>query len=63
MVEFEVLEKYVEDGRVRFRVRVKNTLIVFNVEASNEEEAIRKAKALAERMEMMEFLKSYSVKG
>jgi len=60
IVEFEILEEYVENGRRRFRVRVRDTLIVFNVEASNVEEAMEKAKALATKMNIQEFLKHYS---
>ena len=48
--DFVVIEEYSFMGQQRFRVQVRGTNIVFNVEAGSREEAINKAIALASRI-------------
>ncbi len=48
--DFVVIEEYSFMGQQRFRVQVRGTNIVFNVEAGSREEAISKAIALASRV-------------
>ena len=47
---FEVIEEYELQGEKRFRVRVKGTILVFNVRASSPEEAVGKAKRIMQEM-------------
>ena len=48
--DFVVIEEYNFMGQQRFRVQVRGTNIVFNVEAGSREEAVDKAIALASRV-------------
>ena len=57
MVEFEVVETYLLDGRRRFRLRVKGTRIIVNVEAEDEEEAVRKAISVLEKSRLVDVLR------
>lgn len=57
MVEFEIVETYLLDGRRRFRLRVKGTRIVVNVEAEDEEEAVRKALGVLEKSRLVDLLR------
>ena len=41
--DLEILERYTFLGQSRYRVRLKRTNIVFNINAINDEEAIEKA--------------------
>lgn len=47
--DFRVIEKYLFLNQTRFRIQVKGTNIVFNVQADTEEEAIEKAVDLAKK--------------
>ena len=42
-----IIEKYVFLGELRYRVQITGTNIVFNVKASDDEEALDKAASLA----------------
>ncbi|MEM4558382.1 MAG: hypothetical protein QW208_00280 [Acidilobaceae archaeon] len=53
-LEFEVIEEYIQHGTRRFKVRVKNTKIIFNVAANNIEEALAKARRMAEKLKISE---------
>jgi hypothetical protein len=44
------VEEYVQHGRRRFRVLYKRTNIVFNVAAESVDEALDKARRMAERV-------------
>ncbi|MEM1758517.1 MAG: hypothetical protein QXE99_02235 [Acidilobaceae archaeon] len=59
-LEFEVIEEYIQHGTRRFKVRVKNTKITFNVAANNIEEALAKARRMAEKLKISEALLSQS---
>ncbi len=48
--ELEIIEDYIQHGTRRFRVRVKGTKYIINVRAENAEEAINKAKKMAEKL-------------
>jgi hypothetical protein len=48
--DFEVVEEYVQHGRRRFRVLYKRTNVVFNVAAESVDEALDKARRMAERV-------------
>ena len=48
--DFEVIEEYIQHGRRRFRVLYKKVNIVFNVVAESVEEALDKARRMAERV-------------
>ncbi|MFZ8795887.1 MAG: hypothetical protein ACO2O2_18705 [Acidilobaceae archaeon] len=48
--DFEVIEEYIQHGRRRFRVLYKKVNIVFNVAAESVEEALDKARRMAERV-------------
>jgi len=50
-IELEVVEEYVIDGVHRFKLKVKGSNIVFNVNAENLEEAVRRV------IDMMKSLK------
>ena len=50
--DFEVIEEYELMGEKRFRVRLRGTNIVFNVSASNRDEAIAKALEMAKNLEI-----------
>mgnify|MGYP000619078820 CR=1 FL=1 len=60
-IEYEVIEEYEISGQKRFRIRVKNTRIIFNVTASDPEEAIEKAKKLAEEIELPRYIDKYLI--
>lgn len=55
-IEFEVVETYMLDGRRRFRLRVKGTRIIVNVEAEDEEEAARRALSVLEKSRLADVL-------
>ncbi|BAN90767.1 hypothetical protein [Aeropyrum camini] len=57
MPEFEILESYVLFGERRFRVRERGSGIVFNVAASNDEEALNKAREMFKRIKADRVLK------
>ncbi len=57
-MELEVLEEYSVAGEKRFRILVRGTNIILNVKAGNEEEALTRARELAEKMGLPEFLDS-----
>ena len=48
--ELEILERYVFLGQSRYRVRLKKTNIVFNVNAISDEEALEKALEIARKI-------------
>jgi hypothetical protein len=48
--DFEVIEEYVRHGSRRFRVLYKKVNVVFNVAAESVEEALDKARRMAERV-------------
>lgn len=48
--DYEILEEYVRHGMRRFKVRVKGSNMIFDVQADNAEEAIRRADDMARRM-------------
>ncbi len=50
--ELELIEKYEIGGQQRFRLRIKGTNIILNVEAQSEEEALRKAAELMVKLKM-----------
>jgi len=54
--DFEVIEEYELMGEKRFRVRLKQTNLVFNVAASSREEAIEKALNIARSLEIEKVL-------
>ena len=54
--DFELVEEYMLEGEKRFRLRLRGTNIVFNVAASNLDEAIDKAMELAKRLEIEKVL-------
>jgi len=56
-VEFEVVETYLLEGRRRFRLRVKGTNIIVNVEAEDEEEAARRAMRVLEKSRILDALR------
>ncbi|HIQ03852.1 MAG TPA: hypothetical protein EYH40_05490 [Desulfurococcales archaeon] len=60
-IEYEIIEEYEVSGQKRFRVRVKNTRIIFNVSASNPNEALEKAKKLAEEIELPRYIDKYII--
>ncbi len=47
--DFRVIEKYFFLNQIRYRVQVRGTNIVFNVQANSEEEALEKAVDLANK--------------
>ncbi len=51
--ELELVEKYEVGGQRRFRLRIKGTNIILNVEAEDEEEALRKAAELMVKLKMV----------
>ena len=55
-IELEVVETYLLDGRRRFRLRVKGTRIIVNVEAESEDEAVRKALGVLEKSRLVDVL-------
>ncbi len=57
-MELEVLEEYSVAGEKRFRILVRGTNIILNVKAGNEEEALTRARELAEKMGLPEVLDS-----
>lgn len=56
--DFRVVEEYVQHGRRRFRILYKKTNIVFNVAAESVEEALDKARRMAERVGVSRSLKT-----
>ncbi len=52
-VDLEIIEEYIIEGQRRYRVRLKGTNIVVNVEAQNEEEALRKVAELMVKLKMI----------
>jgi len=52
-VDLEIIEEYIIDGQRRYRVRLKGTNIVVNVEAQNDEEALRKVAELMVKLKMV----------
>jgi mannitol/fructose-specific phosphotransferase system IIA component (Ntr-type) len=56
--DFRVVEEYVQHGRRRFRILYKKTNIVFNVAAESVEEALDKARRMAERVGVLRSLKT-----
>ncbi len=52
-VDLEIIEEYVIEGQRRYRVRLKGTNIVVNVEAQNDEEALRKVAELMVKLKMI----------
>ena len=60
-IEYEIIEEYEIAGQKRFRVRVKNTRIIFNVTANNPDEALEKAKKLAEEIELPRYIDKYLI--
>jgi len=47
--DFRIIEKYLFLNQTRFRVQVRGTNIVFNIQADNEDEALEKAVDLARK--------------
>ncbi|RLG84124.1 MAG: hypothetical protein DRO40_02375 [Thermoprotei archaeon] len=45
--DFRIIDKYLFLNQTRFRIQVRGTNIVFNVQADNEDEALEKAVDLA----------------
>lgn len=50
----EVIEEVVVEGGRRYRVRLVNTNITFNVSANNSEDAVRKAAELAVKLGLVQ---------
>lgn len=50
----EVIEEVVVEGGRRYRVRLVNTNITFNVSASSPEDAVRKAAELAVKLGLIQ---------
>jgi len=48
--DLEILERYTFLGQSRYRIRLKRTNIVFNVNAVNDEEAIEKSLDMIKRI-------------
>ena len=61
-MKLRVIEEYELMGAKRYRVRVEGTNITLNVKASSPEEALEKARELAERIKLPEYLEYYRVK-
>ncbi len=57
-MELEVLEQYSAAGEKRFRVLVKGTNIILNVRADSEEEALSRARELAEQIGLPKVVES-----
>lgn len=55
--DFEVIEEYIRHGRRVFRVRYKGSKLIFNVTAESEEEALSKARRMAERIQASRVLR------
>ena len=58
----EIIEEYELLGERRYRVRVKDTVLVFNVRADTPEEAKSKALELMRRLGIESILEAFSVK-
>jgi len=56
-LEFEVVEEYSLLGEPRYRVKVKGTNVVINVKAHSKEEAIAKARRIAETVSLKKLVK------
>ncbi len=52
-VDLEIIEEYIIEGQRRYRVRLKGTNIIVNVEAQNDEEALRKVAELMVKLKMV----------
>ena len=52
-VDLEIVEEYVIEGQRRYRVKLKGTNIVINVEAQNVEEALQKVAELMTKLRMV----------
>ncbi len=52
-VDLEIIEEYIIEGQRRYRIRLKGTNIVVNVEAQNDEEALRKVAELMVKLKMI----------
>ncbi len=52
-VNLEIIEEYIIEGQRRYRIRLKGTNIVVNVEAQNDEEALRKVAELMVKLKMI----------
>lgn len=48
--DFEVVEEYIQHGVRRFRVRYRKSNLIFNVRADNVDEALDKARRMAEKV-------------
>ncbi len=48
--DLQIVERYLFLDKARYRVQVKGTNIVFNIQAESDEEAIRKSLELASRV-------------
>ncbi|MDM7274513.1 MAG: hypothetical protein P3X22_000070 [Thermoprotei archaeon] len=49
-LELEIIEDYLQHGTRRLRVRVRGTKYVLNVRAESAEEALDKARRMAEKL-------------
>ena len=58
----EIIEEYELLGERRYRVRVKNTVLVFNVRADNPEEAKSKALELMKKLGIESILEAFSTR-
>ncbi len=52
-VDLEVIEEYIIEGQRRYRVKLKGTNIIVNVEAQNDEEALQKVAELMVKLKMI----------
>ena len=52
-VDLEVIEEYIIEGQRRYRVKLKGTNIIVNVEAQNDEEALQKVAELMVKLKMV----------
>lgn len=50
MTDLEVIEEYYQIGMKRYRVKVRDSNIIFNVSAESESEAIEKARRMLEKI-------------
>lgn len=52
-VNLEIIEEYIIEGQRRYRVKLKGTNIVVNVEAQSDEEALQKVAELMVKLKMV----------
>jgi len=52
-VNLEIIEEYIIEGQRRYKIRLKGTNIIVNVEAQNDEEALRKVAELMVKLKMI----------